>query len=108
MCGISGYFGRNTIQKESILNTLNLMKNRGPDFAEHYTKAVSSNLSVYFLHSRLAIIDLHRRSNQPFIIGDYVLIFNGEIYNYIELYIMIFRYWDSHCHPNWPIWDSIT
>ena len=37
------------------------------------------------LHSRLSIIDLHPRSNQPFIIGDDVIIFNGEIYNYLEL-----------------------
>ena len=38
-----------------------------------------------FLHSRLSIIDLNKRSNQPFKIWNDVIIFNGEIYNYIEL-----------------------
>ena len=33
----------------------------------------------------MSIIDLHPRSNQPLIIGDEVITFNGEIYNYVEL-----------------------
>ena len=37
------------------------------------------------LHSRLNIIDLKSRSNQPFYSDDLILIFNGEIYNYLEL-----------------------
>ena len=45
----------------------------------------SDGRHVYLLHSRLSIIDLDKRANQPFCIGDYVLAFNGEIYNYVEL-----------------------
>ena len=37
------------------------------------------------LHSRLNIIDLKSRSNQPFYSDNLILIFNGEIYNYLEL-----------------------
>ena len=37
------------------------------------------------LHTRLSIIDLDSRSHQPFRIGDYYIVFNGEIYNYLEL-----------------------
>ena len=37
------------------------------------------------MHTRLKIIDLDNRSNQPFKFGNSVLIFNGEIYNYIEI-----------------------
>ena len=37
------------------------------------------------MHTRLSIIDLNRRSNQPFFYDDSILIFNGEIYNYLEL-----------------------
>ena len=36
-------------------------------------------------HNRLAIIDLSEDGNQPMHYDDYVLIFNGEIYNYIEI-----------------------
>ena len=37
------------------------------------------------LDSRLSIIDLESRSNQPFLKDDLVSIFNGEIYNYLEI-----------------------
>ena len=42
---------------------------------------------TFFYFNRLAIIDLSAKSNQPFIdnLGRYVLVFNGEIYNYIEI-----------------------
>ena len=85
MCGIAGFFGKKNINNEVINKTLYIMKNRGPDFSNYFKKKFSNNTSVYLLHSRLSIIDLHQRSNQPFIIGDYILIFNGEIYNYLEL-----------------------
>jgi len=85
MCGIAGYFGKNLISQISIDETLKKMRQRGPDFSNHFSKAYSNNLFIYLLHSRLSIIDLHPRSNQPLIIGDEVIIFNGEIYNYVEL-----------------------
>ena len=85
MCGIAGYFGRNSIPKTYIDKTLQKMKERGPDFSNSFSKSYPNNLFIYLLHSRLSIIDLHPRSNQPFVIGDHVIIFNGEIYNYLEL-----------------------
>ena len=60
------------------------MKNRGPDYSSFLTKQTSTNKIVHLLHSRLSIID-QERSNQPFTIDEYSIIFNGEIYNYIEL-----------------------
>ena len=84
MCGIAGYIGFNEISKKTILNTLELMKNRGPD-SQNFKKYQHNNFNVYLLHSRLNIIDLRNLANQPFIDGDNTLIFNGEIYNYIEL-----------------------
>ena len=84
MCGIAGFFGTKSIGKERIANTLILMKNRGPDFS--CSKSFSfGDFNINLLHSRLNIIDLSSRSNQPFFIKDYVLVFNGEIYNYVEL-----------------------
>ena len=37
------------------------------------------------LHARLSILDVEKRSNQPFEDGPYKLIYNGEIYNYLEI-----------------------
>ena len=85
MCGIAGYFGKHSIPKDIIDKTIQKMKQRGPDFSDYFFKSYPNNLFIYLLHSRLSIIDLHPRSNQPFIIGDNVIIFNGEIYNYLEL-----------------------
>ena len=85
MCGISGYIcEKGFIKKRGIQATLSLMKRRGPDSKGHFIKDYVSN-EVALLHTRLNIIDLNNRSNQPFIEDNFVLIFNGEIYNYIEL-----------------------
>jgi len=84
MCGIAGYFGTKEISKKTINFALNLMKNRGPD-AQNYKVIKNKKKNLYLLHSRLSIIDLHERSNQPFETEKSILIFNGEIYNYLEL-----------------------
>ena len=84
MCGISGYYGNKFISRKVLLNTLNLMKSRGPDFSKYYTY-VKGHKTINLLHSRLSIIDINKRSNQPFVIGNYSIIFNGEIYNFKEL-----------------------
>lgn len=90
MCGIAGYIGKASIEKDKILTTLDLMRNRGPDNRD-YVSFRYGDLNVLLLHSRLSIIDLDERSNQPFTIGDYTIIFNGEIYNYIELREQLIR-----------------
>ena len=84
MCGIAGCITTEPLDSKVLKNTLELMHNRGPDCSQ-YIKFKFGDRYVYLLHSRLSIIDLDSRSNQPFTIGDYNLIFNGEIYNYIEL-----------------------
>ena len=60
------------------------MKNRGPDHQASRLFFVE-DVQVCLLHSRLSIIDLDHRSNQPFTIGSATIVYNGEIYNYIEL-----------------------
>ena len=84
MCGIAGYIGKKQINKNVINKTLDLMKNRGPDHQE-WSSFQYNETNVYLLHSRLSIIDLDERSNQPFTFDDCTLVFNGEIYNYIEV-----------------------
>lgn len=84
MCGIAGYIGRAPTDPVRIQHTLDLMENRGPDHCDHLAIR-DGGLNVLLLHSRLSIVDLDARSNQPFTIGDCSLVFNGEIYNYVEL-----------------------
>ncbi len=84
MCGIAGYIGREKPDGQRISSTLQLMGNRGPDHQGHLSFQTTTG-HVCLLHSRLSIIDLDKRSNQPFTIGHATIVYNGEIYNYIEL-----------------------
>ena len=84
MCGIVGYIGKKAIEQPTIRHTLDLMNRRGPDHQE-YVHYVQNGKNIFLLHSRLSIIDCDVRANQPFVLEDCSLIFNGEIYNYIEL-----------------------
>src|SRR5207244_4704602 len=61
------------------------MDRRGPDHAASRSWTLASGRHVYLLSSRLTIIDLDPRSNQPFSRGRRVLTFNGEIFNYLEV-----------------------
>lgn len=86
MCGIAGYIGCKKISQEKIHSTLLLMKNRGPDFnAAEEIKVKDTQKYGIFLHTRLSIIDLDERSHQPFHYNGKILIYNGEIYNYLEV-----------------------
>lgn len=85
MCGIAGYISSpSLVADDSLPNTMSLMTKRGPD-SQNYYKSFEFNKEILLLHSRLNIIDLNERSNQPFFFKEFILIFNGEIYNYIEL-----------------------
>lgn len=85
MCGIAGYFGDEDIPPERVKQTLGLMNRRGPDGASSRHFQNSSGKHIQLLHSRLQIIDLDERANQPFCLGSHAMVFNGEIYNYLEL-----------------------
>ncbi|MEO8551320.1 MAG: asparagine synthase (glutamine-hydrolyzing), partial [Kofleriaceae bacterium] len=85
MCGIAGSSGPAPIPGDRIERTLQLMRRRGPDHAGHRTFATRTGRHVDLLHSRLSIVDLDPRSNQPFDVDATTIVFNGEIYNYVEL-----------------------
>jgi asparagine synthase (glutamine-hydrolysing) len=88
MCGILGYF---VLQPSSAIaqrfqRALKRLAHRGPD--DHGFERVQAKVGEGFLgHTRLSIIDLSRNGHQPMVspCGRYILIFNGEIYNYREL-----------------------
>ncbi len=98
MCGISGVFIKNitNINIEKYAKTLlkNLI-NRGPDSQNYY---INNNIAI--CHNRLSIIDLDSRSNQPFIFKHYVIVFNGEIYNYLELKEFLIKKYNSNFITN--------
>jgi asparagine synthase (glutamine-hydrolysing) len=88
MCGIAGVFGisaRNAVIKSELVERMcNAMRARGPD-AVGYWHNDETNISLG--HRRLSIIDLDERANQPMLSDNkrYVIVFNGEIYNFRDL-----------------------
>lgn len=84
MCGIAGSFGRVAPDEANIAKCLWLMRNRGPD-ASGWQRLSCRGEHVTLLSTRLAIIDLDPRSDQPFVAEGTTLVFNGEVLNYVEL-----------------------
>ncbi len=84
MCGIAGAVTNVPIDDARVDATLAALRQRGPDARGHIRQTVGDH-HVTLIHTRLAIIDLDRRADQPFRLGNQVMIFNGEIYNYVEL-----------------------
>jgi asparagine synthase (glutamine-hydrolysing) len=84
VCGIAGYIGVDPFVRDAIPATLESMRQRGPD-CQDWVAYESGKLRIFLLHSRLSIIDCEARANQPFSKENVTLIFNGEIYNYLEL-----------------------
>ncbi|MBY0533695.1 MAG: asparagine synthase (glutamine-hydrolyzing) [Rickettsiaceae bacterium] len=85
MCGIFGILSdkKTAIDKKLFAQSAKLMQHRGPDAYGQW----GINNKIELGHLRLAIVDLKSESNQPFFstCRRYVIVFNGEIYNYIEL-----------------------
>jgi len=84
MCGIAGYFGPQQLYQSNIQTCLKLMNRRGPDFVDHKHWTNNKGNNILMLHSRLSIIDLDSRANQPFNINKKWIALNGELYNYLE------------------------
>ena len=80
MCGIAGLAGRGASDVSALERMANAMIHRGPD-----GQGIWDDDTVGMAFRRLAIIDLHERSNQPLHHDHLHLVFNGEIYNYVEL-----------------------
>ena len=89
MCGIAGYIGNKSFKKSDISELLKLMKNRGPNNQKYLRKEISTNNHLNFFFSRLSILDVKERSNQPYKFKNLIVVFNGEIYNYKELKILL-------------------
>jgi asparagine synthase (glutamine-hydrolysing) len=84
MCGITGYYGINQqcLFEDELTDSVRFLKHRGPD-AHGQLITAKAGLG----HTRLSIIDLSENASQPMLSedGNFILVFNGEIYNYIDL-----------------------
>lgn len=115
MCGIAGIISRESIHVPSLLKMSQTLRHRGPDDEgffisdlnkqNHFLSGPDSipnpdlqklntfhnenNFKLGFLHRRLSIIDLSPAGHQPMSLHDdnYIITYNGEIYNYKELRI---------------------
>jgi len=83
LCSILGYY--NTKQSFAELEELNhSLSHRGPDNST-LKKYKFKNENLYLAHNRLAIQDLDPSANQPMESERFSMVFNGEIYNHMEL-----------------------
>ena len=82
MCGIAGYFADNGFNEQTLRSMSDAIAHRGPDDDGFF---VENNCGL--AHRRLSIIDLSAAANQPMLSHDgrYVMVFNGEVYNYKEV-----------------------
>jgi asparagine synthase (glutamine-hydrolysing) len=84
MCGIAGIinFEKHPVAENSIRKMMDAIKHRGPDDSGIF---LDDNLGFGFV--RLSILDLTSAGHQPMESskGDSVIIYNGEVYNYLEL-----------------------
>ena len=84
MCGISGIvrFDSKEVNEKPLLDMMKAMKHRGPDDQGVF---INKNVGLGFV--RLSILDLTNVGHQPMCDTKerYYIVFNGEIYNYIEL-----------------------
>jgi len=86
MCGIAGIIDRNfeNLHEKKIKDITSLISHRGPDSIKTIIK---KNDNFAFGTTRLSIIDLNTRSNQPYTSANNgnIITYNGEIYNYKEI-----------------------
>ncbi len=86
MCGIAGVVSESKVSVEALDKAAQIQKHRGPDASG--AKVFSAGVwNVGLAHQRLKIIDLSDAANQPMELdgGKSAIIYNGEVYNYIEL-----------------------
>lgn len=82
MCGLAGIVGPSLDQGSGlkIKRMTDMLRHRGPDGLGFY-----QDQHTCLGHTRLAILDLSTRANQPMKDGNAAIVFNGEIYNYLQL-----------------------
>lgn len=99
MCGIAGFMGGSFDHEteKTIQRMTDALTHRGPNSSGMWT---DKNQSIALGHRRLSILDLSPAGHQPMLSksGRYVIVFNGEIYNHLEIRKELSQ---SHREPIW-------
>tara|TARA_Y200000002_G_C22688767_1_gene667196 strand:- start:3540 stop:5324 length:1785 start_codon:yes stop_codon:yes gene_type:complete len=85
MCGIYGYWKNTALSDDDIktcISQTNKLTHRGPDNLGYW---YDRELGIFLGHTRLSIIDLSEKSNQPFVKYNKIILYNGELYNYLDI-----------------------
>jgi len=84
MCGIAGIWSVTHVMQQEAEKMTERLAHRGPDAQAVY---ITPDQTIALGHRRLSVIDLSDSANQPMhsASGRYVIVFNGEIYNYVAL-----------------------
>jgi asparagine synthase (glutamine-hydrolysing) len=89
MCGITGFFDSSQQMSADMMQEIarrmsDTLLHRGPDDGGSW---VDGSVGIALGHRRLAIVDLSPEGRQPMVSADgrYVIVFNGEVYNFLEL-----------------------
>ena len=84
MCGIAGIISSKefSVNKKSLHTMANALAHRGPNGEGFW---LNENHNLGFAHRRLSVIDLSNEAAQPMHYLHCTIIFNGEIYNYLEI-----------------------
>jgi asparagine synthase (glutamine-hydrolysing) len=85
MCGISGYIGA-AFTDQQLQRSSACLHHRGPDANGFFYDA-----HVGLAHRRLSIIELSDKGAQPYEFENYVLVFNGELYNYQSVRALLIK-----------------
>jgi len=85
MCGFVFAITRpGVFDREAVQRSISELAHRGPDASAISVERVA-DWEVWLGHQRLAIQDLDARANQPMTIGDSSIVYNGEVYNALDL-----------------------
>ena len=91
MCGVTGFWdSQDYNQAEIVKHMADKITSRGPD---DFGVWVAKDKGLAFAHRRLSIVDLSPAGHQPMVssCGRFVLIYNGEIYNHLDIRELLFK-----------------